>query len=366
MSASKDRPYIDKAIDIAVRLVVIAIIIYSGFKIMGPFIMPILWGVILAVATASVYNAFKKMFGGRDKLAGTLYILLGLAVVVIPAILLGNSVIDGASGLHKQLEDGTFRIPPPQAKVENWPLIGERTYALWNGASQDLDGTVSKLTPQLKKIAGKVGALLADAGGAVIQSVFAIIIAGILLMNSAGAGRTAKTIGRTLAGEKGPQMVDMSAATIRSVVKGVLAVAALQAVLSLIGLYIAHVPAAAFWALLVMIVAIMQLPPIIILGPIAIWVFSASDSTGIAIFFLIYSLIVSGSDGWLKPLFLGRGVDVPMLVILIGAIGGMLNSGIIGLFVGAVILAIAYTLVKMWLQEEAEEAEAEKASQNPA
>jgi predicted PurR-regulated permease PerM len=264
-------------------------------------------------------------------------------------------VIDGAVGLGEKMDEGTLKIPPPEEKVKDWPLIGERTYAVWNGASRDLDGTVSKLAPQLKKLGGKVAGLLASAGGAVLQSVFSVIIAGILLMNSAGAGRTANSIGRALAGDGGPKMVELSVGTIRSVVKGVLAVAALQSILALIGFYIASVPAAAFWALLVMILAIMQLPPVIILGPIAVWVLSANDNQAIAIFFLIYSLIVSGADGWLKPLFLGRGVEVPMLVILIGAIGGMLSSGVIGLFVGAVILAIAHTLVRAWMVDAPEE-----------
>ena len=366
MADSKEPTYIGMSIDIAVRLFVIAIVVISSYRIVSPFIMVVSWGIILAVATNSVYEKFKSMLGGRSKAAGTMYILIGLALILVPAIMLADSVVEGAGAIHQELEDGTFKVPPPNENVKTWPLIGEKTYAYWSAASSDLDGTVNKLGPQLKKAAAKAAALLADAGGAVVQSIFAIVIAGILLMNSAGGSRTAKSIGRTLAGEKGPEMVEMATQTIRSVVKGVLAVAAIQSILSLIGLYIADVPAAAFWALLVLMVAIMQLPPLVILGPIAIWVFSANDSTAISIFFLIYSLIVSGSDGFLKPLLLGRGVSVPMLVILIGAIGGMLRSGIIGLFVGAVILAIGYTLFKAWMAEEEEERDASEGKEPKA
>ena len=162
---------------------------------------------------------------------------------------------------------------------------------------------------------------------------------------------------RRLAGDDGPAMVGMSVGTIRSVVKGVILVALIQSLLAAIGLTIASVPAAGLWSLLVLIVAIIQLPPILILGPIIPWVFANNDSTGIAVFFTIWSLVVSGSDGFLKPLLLGRGVKVPMLVILIGAIGGMLRAGVIGLFIGPVILAVAYELFIAWVREDEESTE---------
>ena len=117
-------------------------------------------------------------------------------------------------------------------------------------------------------------------------------------------------------------------------------------------MWVAGVPAVGLWALLVLVVAVIQLPPIIVLLPIAIWVFSANDNTVISVGFLIWALIVSGSDGILKPMFLGRGVAVPMLVILIGAIGGMLGGGVLGLFIGPVVLAIAYQLIKAWVAED--------------
>jgi len=134
--------------------------------------------------------------------------------------------------------------------------------------------------------------------------------------------------------EQTTPIVAIATGTVRSVVKGVIMVALVQSLLAAIGLWVAGVPAVGLWALLVLVVAVIQLPPILVLGPIAVWVFSANDSTVISVGFLIWSLIVSGSDGILKPIFLGRGVQVPMLVILIGAIGGMLGSGVLGLFIG--------------------------------
>ena len=146
-------------------------------------------------------------------------------------------------------------------------------------------------------------------------------------------------------------MVEISGSTVQSVVKGVVLIALIQSVAAGIGMVIMHVPLAGLWAMLVLIVAVVQLPPALILVPVIIYVFSASDNTVANVVFTIYALVVSGADSFLKPLFLGRGVDVPMLVILIGAIGGMISAGVIGLFIGAVILAIGYKLFEYWVAD---------------
>jgi len=132
------------------------------------------------------------------------------------------------------------------------------------------------------------------------------------------------------------------------VVKGVLGVAVIQMFLAAIGLVAIGVPAAGLWAGAVLVLAIIQLPPILILGPIAVWVFSVADPVPATIF-LVYSIIVSLSDAFLKPMLLGRGVEVPMLVILMGAIGGAITMGIIGLFLGSVILALGYQIFVAWM-----------------
>ena len=151
----------------------------------------------------------------------------------------------------------------------------------------------------------------------------------------------------------------MAIETIRSVAKGVLGVAVIQSLLSAVGLVAIGVPAPGIWAGVILLLAIMQLPPLLVLGPIAVWVFSVADATPATIF-AIYAFFVSISDSFLKPLFLGRGMDIPMLVILVGAIGGMMTSGIVGLFVGAVVLAVGYKLLISWMAiEEEEEQEAQ-------
>jgi predicted PurR-regulated permease PerM len=340
------------ALDVAIRITVIGVIVLSCLKIFSPFLLAVVWGITMAIALYPVFSGIKKAVGQRNRLAGSLFILISLTIVLVPTFLLTESLVDGSVELVHRLESGTLVIPPPPEDVQTWPVIGESVYKTWLSASVDMAATAAKLAPQLAELGSKLASALAGVGGAVVHTVFALIIAGILMMTSQGGSRAAHAVARRLAGEHGPAMVDLSSDTIRSVVKGVILVALIQGLMSAVGLWVAGVPGVGLWALLVMVVAVIQLPPILILGPIAAWVFSANDNTVIAVGFLIWSLIVSGSDSFLKPMFLGRGVQVPMLVILIGAIGGMLQSGVLGLFIGPVILSIGYTLFTAWVAEE--------------
>ena len=347
--------YLSKATDIAVRLAILAVIVVSSLRIFSPFLVPVVWGIIIAIALYPIFAKAERALGGRRKLVAATFILLGLASMIVPTLLLTDSVIEGASMLGKGLEEGTLTIPPPSEKVREWPVIGENAYKVWNGAATDLHATAAKLAPQLKSLGAKLASAVGGLGAALVQSIFAIIIAGVLMTLPESSYKTARKIFRRLGGDEGEAMVDIVVGTVRSVVKGVLLVALIQSFASAIGMYIAGVPAAGFWALLVLVVAVIQLPPILILGPIAVWVFSNNDSTVIAVVFLLWSMLISASDGFLKPLLLGRGVEIPMLVILIGAIGGMLRSGVIGLFIGPVILAIGYGLFMSWIQQDTDE-----------
>jgi len=345
----------DHSMDVAIRLAFVALVIFWCTKIIAPFFLPVLWGVIISVAFYPVYQKLKGWVGGRDKIAGVIFIVGALALVLVPTIMLSDSIVGGATGLKNGLENGTLTVPPPSASVKEWPAIGGKVYESWLQASENLQSYGAKHAEQVKSLAAFLAGSIAAMGGAVVQTIFSLIIAGILMMNAMGGGRVAFAFAERLGGAKGGELVTMSIATIRSVVRGVLLVAMIQGLMSAIGLVLADVPAAGFWALLVMIVAIMQLPPILILGPIAAYVFSANDSTVIAVVFLVWSIIVSMADGFLKPIFLGRGVAVPMMVILIGAIGGMMAAGIIGLFIGAVILALGYKMIEFWMEGGSEQ-----------
>jgi len=231
--------------------------------------------------------------------------------------------------------------------------IGERTYSLWNGASRNLEATIQRLHPEVVELGKWALSALAGLAGTVLKFFVSILIAGVFLFTGERGRDFSVKLATRLAGPPGADFVRLAVMTIGSVFQGVLGIAVIQAALAAVGFLFIGVPGAMVWALLVMILAVMQLPPILVLGPVMVWAF-ATQSTTAAVIFLIYGLFVSVSDSFLKPLLLGRGVDVPMLVILLGAIGGMIMSGIIGLFVGAIVLAVAYQLMMAWLEQDAD------------
>ena len=340
------------AIESAIKIGILFAMVVATFRIIQPFIMPVAWGIIIAVAVEPLVGKIAKMLGGRRKSASVLFSLVVIAALVIPSAMLVSSSIDQVQSLATNLENDTLKIPPPPAGVEEWPVIGSSLYKSWSLASTNLEAALHKFAPQLK--AGAV-ALLGKIGGgvkAVFMFIISVAIAGALLA-TAEKGTTVMTriINRFAGDKEGPDIITLATATIRGVMQGVIGVAVIQSVLAAIGMLLVGVPAAGLWAGLVLLLAIIQLPPVIVLGPIAAWVFTFADTMP-AVLFLIWALLVSGCDGFLKPILMGRGVDAPMLVILIGALGGMMLSGIIGLFVGAVVVAIMYTLFMEWIADE--------------
>lgn len=347
----EDAVWVRRGIESAIRVGVIALLVLWSLQIMRPFIGIVLWGVIIAVAVYPAYNGLVNKLGGRRKLTATLLVLVALATLLIPSIQFFGDTIDSIHDVATRMEAGTLTIPPPSDKVRDWPIVGKDVDEVWRLASTNLEAAVSRYEPQLEALAKRLLAAGAGLGLGVLQFIISIIIAGVFLA-TAGSGKSAVVrIGRRFAGEDGAEFAVLAEKTIRSVALGVLGIATIQALLGGLGMVFAGVPGAGLWALLILIVAIVQLPPILVLLPVAIYVFSAASTTT-AVIFLIWSILVSGSDAVLKPLLLGRGVEVPALVILIGAIGGMILSGIIGLFVGAVVLALAYQLGAAWLNSE--------------
>ncbi|MDX2417592.1 MAG: AI-2E family transporter [Xanthomonadales bacterium] len=337
------------AIEIAIRLGLIFLILAWCLQILSPFISLVAWGAILAVA---IYKPFLKLvekLGGRRKLAVTLIAVIGIAIILVPVISLSSSMVDGATKYGTQISEGSIHVPAPPEYVQEWPVIGKKTYKLWNQASQNLRSVLEQYPHQLAVVGKKMLGAAAGIGGGLLQFIISFLIAAVFLMNAESAGTSLRKLANRLTADHGDELMDMSVSTIRSVAVGVIGIAFIQAMLGGIGMMFAGVPAAGLLAIGILVLAIAQLPPILVLGPVAFYVFSA-ESTTVAVIFLIWSIMVSSSDMVLKPLLLGRGVDVPMLVILLGAIGGMITSGIVGLFIGAIILAMGYKLFGVWLQ----------------
>jgi predicted PurR-regulated permease PerM len=287
--------------------------------------------------------------GGRKKLSATVIVLIGLAIIIMPTWYLADSTINGLQHVAAELQDGAATVPPPNDSVAEWPLIGEQAHEIWSAAATNLEATLNKFEPQLKAAGERALGMAGNTISTALQFILSVIIAGVLLM-SAESGKTVarNTITSLVVTGRGSEFTELSILTVRSVAKGVLGTALIQALVSAVGLAIAGIPAAGLWAFVVLVLAIIQLPPLLILGPIAIWYFSVA-ATVPAVIFLVFAILVSASDAVLKPMLLGRGVDTPMLVILLGAIGGAITSGIIGLFTGAVILALGYEIFMAWM-----------------
>lgn len=343
-----------RVIEISIRLFLAAALGVWCFLIFQPFLMPVLWGIIIAVALNPWFDRLANGLGGRRKLTGTLFVLVVLGAMIVPAFLLSESFFGGIKWLSIQVQKDAIHIPPPPARVSEWSLIGNWVHDTWANASTDLDRTLARFGPQLKSFGVWLLGTLTGLGFAFLMTIVSVIIAGVMLVRAAEGGKTARSIGARLIGEQGVAIVDLATRTIRSVAAGVVGVAVVQSLLAAVGFYLAGVPAAGLLAALVLILAVAQLPPLLIMAPAVVYLFATSDSTMTNVLFTVWALVVSVSDSFLKPMFLGRGLEIPMPVILIGAIGGMLLSGIIGLFVGAVVLAIGYKVFTAWLSEESE------------
>ncbi len=348
--SSVDQVFVANALEATIRIVVLGLLLVWCFKIGRPFIEPITWGIIIAVAIDPLHRRLTSALGGRGGLAATLITLFALAILVIPTILLGGSLTDTAQHLSAQFKMGALNVPAPPESVKTWPVVGEHLYEFWVLAADNLEATLSKMGPQIKMVGEWLLTTAKSVAAGIVKFIVSIIISGALLVHSIAGQRFARSIATRLAGERGIELADLAGATVRSVAQGVLGVAIIQAILAGIGLLAANVPGAGFWALLVLFCAVVQIPPLLVLGPIIVYVFSTSGTTT-AVVFAIWSIFVGTSDTFLKPLLFGRSVQVPMLVVLLGAIGGMMLSGIMGLFLGPVILVLGYQLFEAWLKQ---------------
>ncbi len=352
--ATDKKRILDLSVVIAIRIGVLAVLVIWCFLIFRPFMLPIMWAIILAVALSKPFEKLVSLVGGRRGIAAAIFTIVALVAIIVPTYSVVDSVVRSSVEMGQQLEAETLQVPPARESVRDWPLVGDRVYDAWSLAATNMDAAVAQFTPQLKTVGGWVLEKISGLLGAVVFTILALIISGIMLTYSEGGVKLTRDLLTRLAGDQGAGMVTTIGATIRSVALGVLGIALVQATMGGLGMFLVHVPAWGLWTLLILILAVLQLPPLLVLAPVIFWSFSAIDSLAIFLVFAVWSLFVSVSDTFLKPLFLGRGLSIPMPVILIGAIGGLILDGLIGLFVGAVVLAIGYELFQGWMQESDE------------
>lgn len=333
--------------DTMIRMFLIVLIVGWCLAIMLPFVHIMLWGIIIAVSFLPLHQSLSKKLGGKPKLASTIIVLVSLAIILIPSWLFIDSVTEGIKALKTDYKAGTLTIPPPSEKVKSWPGIGEKLYDAWSSGAEGLKAFLLQYKEQLRGILKTIiGGLMGNVS-AILQMVGAVIIAGILLVVD-GAGEGIRRFFRKAAGSRGDEFADVTKLTIGNVVKGVLGVALIQSFAIGIGLLLAGIPLAGLWTILVLILAILQIPPTLVVIPIVVYMFSIKETTP-AILWAIYLLAGGFSDNILKPILLGKGAPVPMLIIFIGVVGGFVLSGFIGLFTGAIIMSIGYKMFEAWV-----------------
>ncbi len=337
-----------RTIEVMIRVGLVIGLALWCFQILRPFISTIVWAMIIAAALLPAYNGFKGKLGLSHKLSATLFTAAMLAAILTPTVMLSGTLVGTAQEYAAELQDGSLEVPPAPERVKDIPLIGEGLYDTWHEANENLGALLDRFQVQIREAARTLLRTAAGAGLGLLQFAVAIIIAGVFLAYNEGANSFARKLGGRLAGLAGEKYAALASGTVRSVAQGVLGVAVIQALLAGIGLLAAEIPGAGLWTLLVLIMATVQLPTGIVLFPIVAYYASVADGFGVIVFG-IYMVVVALSDNVLKPILLGRGSSQPMLVIFLGAIGGFILSGIVGLFLGAVVLALGYDLFILWL-----------------
>jgi predicted PurR-regulated permease PerM len=347
---SQEKKYTGPAIDIAIRIGVIALLIVLCFQILRPFISLVIWGAILAIAFYPACRRLRELLGGRIKLAAAIITVVMLLAIILPSVRMVGSLVDGVKYINDRIHSSEMKMPPPPDGIDTWPFIGKSLKSEWYEASENLKATLTRFQPQVKAMSLR---LLKSAMGTalgLLQFALSIIIAGIFMANAKGSGDMARDLFVRLAGERGADFADISAKTVRTVVKGILGVAIIQSLLAGTGFVLAGVPGAGLWAFFCLLLAIIQIGIFPVVIPVIIYMFYTA-STLTAGLLTGWLILVSLLDNFLKPILLGRGAPVPMLVIFLGAIGGFLSMGFIGLFVGAVILSLGFKLFRVWLDD---------------
>lgn len=345
----------DEIMQLAVRLVLLAFLLYWSFVLVRPFIPTLAWAVVLTVALYPPYDWLAIHLGGRPKLAAAIVTIIGLLIIIGPALWLGVGLIDGLQEFAGQLGAGTLAIPSPPEGVKDWPIVGAQVFGLWQQASTNLQAALREVAPHLKPLAGPVLAFAGSAGIGTLKFVLSVALSGFLFIYGPGLVEGIRCMQARVVTQRNEDFVALAGLTIRTVSQGVIGVAVLQSLLAGIGLKLAGVPHAGVLAFAVLVLAILQIGSAIVLFPVIIWIWATKDF-GMALPLTIYLLIVGLADNILKPMLMGRGLSTPMLVIFIGVLGGMIAHGVVGLFVGPIILAVAWQLMMAWIREERAEA----------
>jgi len=343
-------------LDVLIRAGLIVVLVLFCFEIFSPFRDLMLWALILAITLYPLQKKLRGAMGNKDGRIATLIVLLAILILVFPIYVLGTSIAESVEHAINIVKGDTFHIPPPDPSIEQWPLVGKSLSAIWTMAATDLPSLIGKYIPQIRDISLGLLSKLAGVGMGFLIFLFSRSIAGSCMAHGEGGAKSAVRITSRISGPlKGPKIASLCTSTIRAVAMGVVGIAFIQMLLVGLGFVLKGVPGAGLLAMAVLLLGIMQLPVTLVTLPVIAFVLATEGASTATIVFSIYVFVAGLVDNVLKPMLLGRGVDVPMPVVLIGALGGMVTSGIIGLFIGPVVLAVGYQLFWQWVEDKPQE-----------
>ena len=335
--------------DFVVRLTFLGLFCFWALQLVRPFLPVMIWSVLLTVALYPAYAALAGWLGGRKAVAAALITVIAMVTVLGPISVLATSLVESVTWLAGALRSGSLKIPPPPASVEAWPVVGSKVDEVWALASDNIDGALQRYGPALLPAGSTVLGKIASIGTDAVLFVVSVVVSGFLFVPGPRLAAAARVFAGRLIAPRGAHFVDLAGATIRNVSRGVVGVALIQALLAGITLMLFGVPGAGLIAFASLLLCIVQIGPAPVLLPVVIWAW-ATHPTGWALALSVCLVPVVLIDNVLKPLLMGRGLTTPLLVILIGVIGGTLTHGLIGLFLGPIILAVFYELVVAWVR----------------
>jgi len=351
LGSESDRQLDSRLLDVLIRAGLILFLAFLCYRIFSPFLTLMAWAVILAVTLYPLHRSLAARMRGKQGLAATVLVILGIVLIIAPTAVLMSSLGDSVQSLIRDVQANSLAIPAPRESVEAWPLVGKKLHALWSRAYTDLPGLVQSMQPKIGEIAKGAVRFVAGIGTGLLRFLASFIVAGILMAFGEPAERGSRAIfDRVVGAVRGEEFARLSTATIRAVAQGVIGVAFIQAIVVGLSLLVAGVPWAGFLAGICLVLGIAQIPALIVTLPAIIYIWTSGDySNGAAIAYTVLLFVAGMADNVLKPLMLGRGVDAPMPVILLGALGGMAAAGILGMFVGATLLALGYQIFMRWV-----------------
>jgi len=335
---------------VTLKVLCIGILLVSTFWVMRPFLIPLVWAALIVIATWPALLRLEVLMGGRRGLAVTIMTLLILLVVLVPLTLAVLSIINNAEDFTTQLRTLVLSIPlSPPAWIENIPLAGDKIAAQWRDfGALSPEERAAYIAPYAKTVIMWFIAKAGSMGSTLLQFLLTAIITAILYVNAETVRSGIVSFMRRLAGQRGEDVAILAGKSIRGVALGVVLTALIQTAIGGLGLFVTGVPAASILTAIMFMLCIAQLGPILILVPAVIWMYWKVGALWGTVL-LAFTLPACILDNIIRPILIKKGADLPLLLIFAGVIGGLVAFGVIGLFIGPVVLAVTYTLLKVWV-----------------